>query len=299
MGGFYSTNRLLHQHLNNRLLEAAGYSGHIRRKALHLALVDHIEHGRLQAAEAEIIGIRLQPDAGKRHRFLRLAGQPVHMGAARIREPERPRYLVIGFAHSVIAGPANNPEPALLFHADQFRMPAGYNQRHIGILQLLNQPVGINMTGNMMCANQGLAPGKRKAFGSYNTYQQCSDKSGSLGNRNCRQLFGLNACRCQRLLYHQCNHLYMLAGCHLWHDTAERAMGFDLAGDHVRKHLTAVLDHRYRSFIAAGFDSQYKYRLNFTRFCLHFRSTLPSIMPCSPYSGRSAHIISASSRLSE
>ncbi|MNN75801.1 hypothetical protein D3C81_1921280 [compost metagenome] len=97
------------------------------------------------------------------------------MRTAGIRKAQRPGHFIISFTYGIIAGAADDPEIAFPLHAHQLGMSTGHNQGHAGILQFLDQPVGINMPGDMMCANERLVPGQRQAFGGYNTNQQRPD----------------------------------------------------------------------------------------------------------------------------
>ncbi|MNN77910.1 hypothetical protein D3C81_1944140 [compost metagenome] len=124
------------------------------------------------------------------------------MRTARIRKAQCAGYFVVGFADRIIAGASDNPEFPFALHIDQLRMPPGYNEGHARVLQFLHQPVGINMPGDMMRADQRLAPGQRQALGRNDTHQQCADESRPLCDRYRRKLLGLNPRCCQRLLDH-------------------------------------------------------------------------------------------------
>ncbi|MNP40060.1 hypothetical protein D3C76_1336670 [compost metagenome] len=123
-------------------------------KPLHPRLVQRGQHRRFQPAEAEIVGIRLEPGPGQLHRPFRRQGEPVQVGAAGIRQPQGPGHLVVGLAHGVVPGPPDNAELARPLQHHQLRVSAGHHQCQAGILQLLDEAVGIDMTGNMVHRNQ-------------------------------------------------------------------------------------------------------------------------------------------------
>ncbi|MNI47287.1 hypothetical protein D3C73_1017980 [compost metagenome] len=98
--------------------------------------VHRIQHGGLQPAEAEIIGILLQPGARKLLRLIRLHRKFIDMRSSGIRESQRPGDFVISFAYGVVPGAADQFETPLTLHMHQLRMSAGHDQSQARIMNL-------------------------------------------------------------------------------------------------------------------------------------------------------------------
>lgn len=146
--------------LANRPHAAAPFGvalGHTARLAARAA-PQEVEHRRLEAAEAEVVGT-LQPGSGQRHgRSVALPGQTLQVWSARIREPQQPRHLVEGFARRIITGTAQQCHAAVTFHVDQVSMAAGNHQAHQGEFgRIVPQEVGIDVPWRWFTPTRGIS----------------------------------------------------------------------------------------------------------------------------------------------
>lgn len=91
--------RVAGEHIDDRFLKACRHIGTIDRLALHLCLIEMVQHRRFQAAEAEIERL-VELGARKRdRRWIAFLGQRVDLWSAWIAQPRMgARHFVKGFA---------------------------------------------------------------------------------------------------------------------------------------------------------------------------------------------------------
>ena len=106
---FHRNHSMLHQHVADCLLERGRHVGAINLNAFHLASVQIIQHGRFQAAEAEVIGGILEFGAWKRNSIrIALFRYLVNLRATGIAQTDGAGHFVEGFACGVVPGPSEN-----------------------------------------------------------------------------------------------------------------------------------------------------------------------------------------------
>ena len=143
--------RVAGEHIDDRLLKACRHIGTIDRLALHLCLIEIIQHRRFQAAEAEIERL-VELGAGKRdRRRIAFLGQRIDLWSARIAQTNGTRHFVKGFAGCIVDCLPEDLIVAVGSDLDNVRVPAGNNQTDARQRDLrMRQEVCVNMPFNMV-----------------------------------------------------------------------------------------------------------------------------------------------------
>lgn len=238
---------------------------------------DVVQHGGLQAAEAEIIGIPADFDVPEMHRrgsVLPNCRQSVEDRAARIAQPQQFCHLVIRFTGRVIArltqfairessggAVSRNLLRGLQLHFIQNRVPARDDQAHGRHRRRLPRFVRfeenrVHVPFEVIHRHKRLAERRCQRLAIRDSHEQRPDQPRALGHPDGINIPQLEPGVLQRLAHHGDNLPQMFARGELRDDSAVLPVNVELRSDHARQDFTAVGNHGRGRFIARGLDPQ-------------------------------------------
>ena len=247
----------MYQNLHDTRLKTGGQVVRIDVIPFLARIMDSIDDGTFQSAEAEIIIVLFDHSARKMHRFFTFMSHFIHFFPAWIRQAQNASDFVVSLSRSIIPRFADDVERAVLFHIHQFRMPSADNQGQQGIAHRRHQLVRINMAGHMIDRNERFLMRKSQRLRCTDADQQRADQPWTMRYRNridCIESdLGLMQCRFNDLG----DLLDMMTARHFRHDPAKAHMAFDLGSDNIRKDRISVFHHSYTCFIATALNREY------------------------------------------
>ena len=238
------------------LLEAGREVGHVDFRALHLGLIHFVQHGGLQAGEADVV---LALYVGHRQTVgLGVAGLGGvgHAGPAGVGEAQRPGHLVKGLARRIIDGVAEDVVVGVVLHFHDVTVAAGGHKAEEGGLQLrVGQVEGGDVAPQMVHGHQRLVCRIGQPLGEVHPHQNGPDEAGRKGHgHGIHVVDGL--ARIQQGLFHGgADELAVAAAGDLRHDAAVQRLFLYAGGDDVAQQLPSVLHKGCGGLVAGGFDS--------------------------------------------
>jgi len=238
-----------------------------------------VEHGRLDSAKAEIVGIARHLRLGEAHSVgVAVRSEAIDDRPAGIAEGEHARDFVVGFTGSVVARAADARvcEPAravrgLGFHVVENRVTAGNDQAHGRELRLASgcaslEKHRVDVAFEMIYRDERLAERERENLAVRHANEQRADQSGPLSHCN-RVHIAERDVRLLDGLAHDGNDLpQVLARGEFGHHAAVFSVNIVLRSDDVRENAITAGDDRGRGLVARRFDAE-----NQMFFCSHTR----------------------------
>ena len=256
---FHRNHSMLHQHVADCLLERGRHVGAVNLNAFHLASVQIIQHGRFQAAEAEVVGGILEFRTRKRNGLrIALFGNLINLRTARIAQANGAGHFIKGLSGRVVTGPSQNLVFSIIPHNDQMGMSAGYHQAHKGRLQIkIFDIIGGNVAFNVVYAHQGQLFRVADSLGLGHSHQKRTYQTRAVGDADSVQIVQGHICCSQGFLNNLIDALNVLAGRDFRNYTAVESMQINLGGNNVGEHFPAIFYHGSRCLVAGALNSQY------------------------------------------
>ena len=236
-----------------------------------------VKHRGLETRKAEIQRIPFHLDAPEIHPVgISVARQPVDNRPAGVPQGQELCDLIEGFACGVVAAVAELgvSEGVCGVRAgrgeEQARMPPGGHQREGGkgclsnglagrAVHLVFEQNGVDVTFQVVHADQRLAEGKRQRFAIDESDQERADQSRPFGDgegvHGADGQVGLPA----GLLDHRLNLAQMFAGGEFGDHASIFFVGQNLGGHDAGTNFRAVRHHRRGRFIATGFNAEHQH----------------------------------------
>ena len=165
------------------LLEAGREVGDVDVSTLHLGLIHLVQHGGLEAGEADVVlalHMRHRQTVGFRVAGLGGVGDA---GTAGIGQAQRPGHLVKGLAGGVVHRVAEDVVMGVVLYLHDVAVSAGRHKAEEGRLQLrVGQVEGCNVAPQMVDRHQRLARRVGEALGKVDAHQNCADEAGREGD---------------------------------------------------------------------------------------------------------------------
>ena len=215
-----------------------------------------VDDGCLRPGERKVQAALFQIDALELDRVrIALPGDAVDLRAAGIAEPQHAGHLVVGLAHRVVAGGAQDAEFVVAGHFHQMGMTAGHHERQERRFEVrMFDQIGQNVALDMVHADERLVRSGADRLRESRTHQEGAGQAGSRGDADLVDVSQRNARVFQRLIEHERNVVQVMTRSDLRHDAAVHFMHFDLGGDDVAQHFPAVRQDSDGSLVAAALD---------------------------------------------
>ena len=162
-----------------------------------------MQHGCLDSTEAEVVAA-LEPGSRQATGIFNTSGCVFYSRTSRIAQPQKPCYLVKGFAGRVIARSTQLLIYAVTSHENEVGMPSGNDETQeweirLAHLSVFREPVRINMSFEMIDPDERAIVRECKRLGKIYTHQKRSGEPRPVGHSNCRNIFELCVCFSERL----------------------------------------------------------------------------------------------------
>jgi hypothetical protein len=226
--------------------------------------LDLAQHGRLETGEAEIVGTRRARSREPRRRR-RVARRRADGGSTRIWQAEQPPDLVERLARRVVDGLAEQRVAPMVVHQHELGVAAAddeaeQRERRFGRLRgrgiAFEQPVGVDMTLDMVHADEGQIVAHRQRLGDVDADQQRADQAGPARHRHRVEILPAGTGLLERRLEGGHDPAQLLAGGHLRHDPAGGRVQGHLARDLVRLDAPPADHDGHAGLVARRLDRQ-------------------------------------------
>ena len=252
-----SHGRLAHQGVDDGLLEAGGKVRH----GACIGVLGAAQEGGLQPGEAEVEAVT-HARPGEALGAGGLPGDALDLGPAGEAQTQDAGGLVEGLAGGVVAGPAQELVVASAPHEDQVRVAPGGDEAEKGQARLVHgggallQPGGVDVSLQVVYAQEGDPQGQGEALGEVGAHQEGAGQARAHGHSHGVQLAGGHVRLGQGTAVDGDHGQDVLPGSHLRDDAPVAGVDLHLGADDAGEETAAVLDDADGGLVAGGLDAQ-------------------------------------------
>ncbi len=215
------------------------------------------QHGRLETAKAKVAQVAFEAGRGKAYRLrVAMRRERIDYRPAWIAEAKQLRYLVVSLAGGIVARAALKPVLALGQALEQMGMTAARDQRERRVLKLDANDRGLDVTFEMVYANQGNATCKAKRLRVGEADEQTADQTWAMRNGNRIEIFELGVRHLERFAHNGHDGPDVLPAREFRHDTAIFLVNIELGRYAGRKDLGSIFHDCGCGLVAGGFNAE-------------------------------------------